>query len=97
MFAAPDHYLIQGSGKSRGRGIIRTGIERRGFEFPLGEICDGGVRQFKCGHRVAEFPAVEAMDGLHGQVRAVFASAGNGDAVTALGTFELIRPPHALF
>src|SRR6478736_4380856 len=94
-FAAADDEKVHRIGEPRWSFFAWVGVERGGFKFPLFQIGRrlGGDFEFRDG--IMEFSTVEAMEGLHGEVRAAFGSAGDGGAITALGAFELIGPAHA--
>lgn len=93
-FATAHGQRIQRDGKDRGRLVTRAGVERRGFEFPARKA-GGGGGHFEFRHSIVQFPAIEAMDGLHGQMRSLRSAARDGGAITASGAFKQVGPAHA--
>jgi hypothetical protein len=96
LFAAAHDHPIQGCGESRRRRVAWAGIERTGIELPPREIRRRVVGHFEFDYGVPQFPAVEAMDRLHGQMQTTLDPACDSSAITAFGTFELICPPHEI-
>lgn len=92
-FAAAHGQEIQRVGKLGWLFLAWTGGEGRGLQFPPGELGgSGGDFQFDDG--VVQFPAIKAMDGLHGELQPAIAAAGDGGAITAFGAFKLVGPAH---
>lgn len=94
-FAAAHDQIIQGGGKGRRRLVARAGIEGRGFKFPAREA-GGGGGDFEFRHGIVQFAAIEAVDGLHGQVRPLHLAAGDSGAIPAFGAFKQVGPAHGL-
>ena len=93
-FTRPDNELIQGCLKRRWFLIAWAGVERCGLEFPASQT---GRR---CGHfefsdNIVQFPTIKTVNRLRNKVSSLRHAAGHGDAITALGTFEQVSPPHA--
>jgi hypothetical protein len=95
VFAAADDEMVQRGGKVRRLLFARAGIKGRGFEFPIFQRGVGGGRDFEFGHGIVQFPAIEAVNGLHGQMPAAGRAPGDRGAITASGTFKLVGPAHA--
>lgn len=93
-FVAAHDQHVQGVGEGRSWRLIRAGVERAGLELPLVQSGTGGDRHFQFGNRVVEFPTIQTMNGLHGQMRAAIAAAGYRRAIAAFDAFKQIGSSH---